>query len=112
MKKVTYRGTAGRARIREQDWKAVNVSSKEVVWNGYGDEQEVANDAADHLAEKDDRFEVEGAGDDSAYARRLSRSSSEQTNRARVGTRGNVGPSATTTGTAPSGTASADDSTA
>lgn len=87
MRKATYRGAAGVARIREADWKAVGVSSKEVTWTGYGDTQEVANEAAEHLAAKDERFEVEEAGDDSAYARRLARDTSEQVNRERVGTR-------------------------
>lgn len=92
MKKVTYRGLAHRAVIREEDWDAVGVSSKEVEWNGYGDEQDVANEAADHLAEKDDRFEVEGAGDDSAYARRRRSDPLEDVRRERTGTRATVGP--------------------
>ena len=96
MKQATYRGAAGIARIREQDWKAINVSSKEVVWHGYGDTQEVTNEAAERLAAKDDRFEIEGSKD-SVYAQRLARSPSEQTNRARVGTRGNVNPVVTET---------------
>lgn len=88
MRKATYRGASGVARIREADWKAVGVTSKDVTWSGYGDAQEVANEAAEHLAAKDERFEVEGAGDDSAYARRLTRDTSEQANRERVSTRG------------------------
>lgn len=91
-KTVTYRGTAHRAVIRKEDWDAVGVSSKEVEWNGYGDEQDVANEAADYLAEKDDRFEVEGAGDDSAYARRLKTDDLEPVRRERTGTAGTVGP--------------------
>ncbi len=86
MKQVTYRGTAGIARIREQDWEAAGVSSAQAEWRGYGDVQEVSNEAADFLAKNDDRFEVEGATD-SAYARRSTSSPSEQTNRERVGTR-------------------------
>ena len=86
MKKATYRGDAGIARIRAQDWEAVGVQSKEVVWHGYGDVQEVNEDAAAYLADNDNRFEVEGAGEDSAYAVRLATSPREQINRRRVGT--------------------------
>lgn len=60
MKRVTYVGTADVARIREDEWHAVGVSSKEVTWKGGGDTQEVANEAADYLAEHDTRFKVEG----------------------------------------------------
>lgn len=92
MKDATYRGVAGRAIIRKEDWSKVGVDSTDVTWNGYGDTQSVAEEAAEHLAKYDDRFEVEGAEDDSAYARRLRVDRNEQLNRQRVGTRGGIAP--------------------
>lgn len=97
VKDVTYRGTAHRARITEDNWSSHNISSKDVEWNGYGDTKSIANEAADWLAEHDDRFEVKGAGDDSAYGRRLRVDTTEQINRERVGTVGGVAPEGTTT---------------
>lgn len=99
MKDVTYRGRAHRARITEDNWKERNISSKEVAWNGYGDTQSVSNEAADWLAENDDRFEVKGAGGNSAYARRLQTDATEQVNRERFGTTGGVAPEGTATRT-------------
>ena len=92
MKDVTYRGRAKRATITDEQWKAVGVDSASKVWEGYGSSQEVADEAADYLAKYDDRFEVDGAGDDSAYAKRLRVDTTEQITRQRFGTRGGIAP--------------------
>lgn len=84
MKKVTYRGTATSAVITSADFEAAGVKSADVEFSGYGDVQEVANDAADLLAERDARFEVEGSSD-SAYSRRLAADPTEQLRRVRTG---------------------------
>lgn len=101
-KQVTYRGTAHRAEITSDQWDAVGVKSADVEFNGYGDQQEIANDAADYLAQHDDRFEVEGSDDDSAYARRLRTDGLEHVRRERTGSpRSAVTPSTPLPATAP-----------
>ena len=58
MKEVRYDGNAHKTTITEDEFGTAGVKSKSITWEGNGDVQEVANEAADWLVENDTRFSL------------------------------------------------------